>query len=239
MAELEKRSGVHRETIRVYFRHGLLPEPQRPRRNVAVYGEEHVDAIAAIQRLQRENRLTLPEIGSLLNGVAPAAHIGANAFSEIERLVATRVGYDERLVPLESLVPKCTNTLNDARALERLGIVKIVTDDQGEALSLTDSHLVQIWGKMRAAGFSDNLGFGPEMLGFYLQAAEFVAGWEAKTFMERTRDKTPIEDAVHMLEAALPLMLDFFGMLRMRAFMRNIETGKVPTVAAIKDPSLT
>ncbi|WP_390902446.1 MerR family DNA-binding transcriptional regulator [Sphingomonas bisphenolicum] len=30
MRELEERTGVHRETIRVYLREGLIPEPARP-----------------------------------------------------------------------------------------------------------------------------------------------------------------------------------------------------------------
>ena len=35
MRELEQRTGVHRETIRVYLREGLIPEPERPRKTVA------------------------------------------------------------------------------------------------------------------------------------------------------------------------------------------------------------
>ena len=39
MRELEARTGVDREVIRVYFRKGLLPEPHRPARTAADYGE--------------------------------------------------------------------------------------------------------------------------------------------------------------------------------------------------------
>src|SRR3546814_14871113 len=66
MRDLEKRTGVHRETVRVYFRHGLLPEPQRPAPNVADYGEEHVQAILAVRKLQRDDGLTLPQIKEAL-----------------------------------------------------------------------------------------------------------------------------------------------------------------------------
>src|SRR3546814_9620034 len=59
MSDLEKRTGVHRETIRVYFRHGLLPEPERPAPNVADYGETHVQAVLAVRKLQRDDGLTL------------------------------------------------------------------------------------------------------------------------------------------------------------------------------------
>ncbi len=42
MRDLERRTGIGRETIRYYIRFGLLPEPVRPKRNVADYTDEHV-----------------------------------------------------------------------------------------------------------------------------------------------------------------------------------------------------
>lgn len=223
MAQLETRTGVHRETIRVYLRHGLLPPPERPRSNIAIYCERHVEAIAAIQRLQRESRLTLPEIGAMLKGKSPGTGLETNAFSQLEQLLATRVGYDEHLVPIKTLLKESKHARTDAEAMDRLGIITIIEDKRGPGLSLGDSQLVLIWGRMRAAGFVEDLKFVPEMLGFYNQAAEFVAGWEAKTFLERTSGKVDVDAAAAMLEAALPLMLGFFGRLRLKAFMRNID----------------
>lgn len=223
MAELEARTGVHRETIRVYLRHGLLPPPQRPHRNVAIYGEEHVEAIAAVQRLQRENRLTLPEIGVMLKGGAPSNRVEANAFGQLEQLVAARLGYNEHLVSIRSLERQSQYARSDAEALERLGIIQIMRHKKGDRLGLSDAQLVLIWGRMRAAGFVEELDFTPDMLGFYKQASEFVAGWEAKTFMERTEGRVDVNAAASMLEQALSLMLDFFGIMRTKAFMRNID----------------
>ena len=51
MRDLEAKTGVNRETIRVYFREGLLPEPNRPARNVADYGDEHARAVTAVRKL--------------------------------------------------------------------------------------------------------------------------------------------------------------------------------------------
>ena len=52
MKELEAATGIGRETIRYYIREGLLPEPVRPKRNVATYGREHVKRLNLIRRLQ-------------------------------------------------------------------------------------------------------------------------------------------------------------------------------------------
>ncbi|MDB5698956.1 MAG: hypothetical protein JWN69_1760, partial [Alphaproteobacteria bacterium] len=62
MRDLERRTGVNRETIRVFLRHGLIPEPARPKPNVADYGETHVQAIQAVRDLQRNSSMTLRQI---------------------------------------------------------------------------------------------------------------------------------------------------------------------------------
>lgn len=49
MRELEKRTGVGRETIRYYIREGLLPEPDRASRNSASYTDDHVARLKAIK----------------------------------------------------------------------------------------------------------------------------------------------------------------------------------------------
>ena len=50
-----------------------------------------------------------------------------------------------------------------------------------------------------------------------------VAGREAAIFLERTEGKISADQAATMLQSALRVMLDFFGLLRMKAFMRNIH----------------
>ena len=80
MRDLEKATGVNRETIRVYFRSGLLPEPVRSGRNVADYAEAHVEGIRLVRRLQKEEGLTLPQIRAMLAGGPVAAPVAAGAF---------------------------------------------------------------------------------------------------------------------------------------------------------------
>lgn len=222
MRELEARTGVNRETIRVYFREGLLPEPSRPARNVADYGEEHIRAIGAVRKLQRESGMTLPQIKGVIAGAAPQRPMGASAFVHLEELVASRVGVEERLVPIASMLEQNPKAVLDARALERVGIVSIVGRGKSAALSITDAGLVSIWGRMRKVGFDEEHGFPPEIVDYYVAAAEWVAGNEAKLFLERVEGRIGEDEAAAMLEFALPTMLDFFGLIRLKAFLRNI-----------------
>ena len=227
MRELELRTGVHRETIRVFLRHDLIPPPTRPRKTVAEYGEEHVQAIIAVRRLQQESRMTLPQIRAMMSGVPAEERVNANAFTQLEQLVAARVGLQEHLVTLDSLAARYEQARKDARALASVGVVKIVHDAAiGDAVTLTDAELISIWGEMRKVGFLEDLDFRPKMLDFYVEAAKFVAGWEARTFLDRTEGRIGAEPAAAMIEHALPLMLNFFGLLRRKEFMRNIRTGR-------------
>jgi hypothetical protein len=108
----------------------------------------------------------------------------------------------------------------------------------GSKLSITDANLVGIWGSMRQVGFDEERGFPPEILDYYIKAAEYVAGNEAKLFLERVEGRIDELEAASMLEFALPAMLDFFGIIRQKTFLRNIrestQRGKKIKVAAPK-----
>ena len=58
MRDLERASGVGRETIRYYIREGLLPEPERHARNAATYGPAHAERLKtdAVYKAQLEER---------------------------------------------------------------------------------------------------------------------------------------------------------------------------------------
>lgn len=222
MRELEARTGVNRETIRVYLREGLVPEPSRPARNVADYGEEHVKAIMAVRRLQRDSAMTLPQIKHVLRGGVATRPVGATAFSHLEDLLSARVGVKSNLVLLSTLVKQNPHAASDAKALDKIGVISIKNGAHGGALSVTDAGLVNIWGRMREAGFDEARGFPPEILGYYIEAAEYVAGKEAHLFLNKVEGQIDEDEAANMLEFALPAMLEFFGLIRLKSFLRNI-----------------
>jgi DNA-binding transcriptional MerR regulator len=236
MRDLEHRTGVNRETIRVFLRHGLIPEPDRPKPNVAHYRESHVRAILAVRDLQRNSSLTLKQIKEALQGEHGENRVEASAFQHLEALVATRVGIDVQPILIESLAKAFPDAPADAEKLASIGIIDILSSPAGPALSITDTRLVTIWSEMRQAGFTDDTGFVPEMLTFYLEPAEMVASREAALFLERTKGKISEEQAAVMLQIALRVMLDFFGLIRMKRFMSHLhdEAPTKPQRRAIK-----
>lgn len=234
MRELEAKTGINRETIRVWIRHGLLPEPERPARNVADYTEDHVRAIQAVRKLQRDSGMTLPQIKTVMNGGRMSRHLVASAFPHLEELVASRVGVRRGLISLETLVSSNPKAAVDAEALDRIGLITLIPSAKGPKLSITDAGLVDIWGQMRKVGFTEERGFPPEILDFYVDAAEAVAGNEARIFLTEVEGRMEEQDAAAMLEFALPAMLNFFGILRQRAFLRNIAASVSRKKAGIR-----
>ena len=241
MRELEARTGVNRETIRVLFREGLLPKPDRPARNVADYGEEHVRAILAVRKLQQESRMTLPQIKAALNGQGGRTQIGAYALGHLEELVSGRVGVRKGYLPLASLAEQNPTMLVDARILARLGMIELAVEDAGPMISITDAELLNIWSRMRSVGFDEAHGFPPDILDYYVKAAEYVAANEAKIFLEQVEGQMGEDEAAAMLEVALPSMLGFFAILRQKAFLRMIgertRDGETIEVKGLDDPA--
>jgi len=93
MKELEARTGVGREAIRFYIREGMIPQPDKPKRNVAYYNDTHVKRLRAIRHLQQERQMSLARIKSILNS------------AEFDRLAAreTLQGLERLLPALEAL----------------------------------------------------------------------------------------------------------------------------------------
>lgn len=228
MRELERRTGVNRESIRVFLRHGLIPEPARPAPNVADYGDSHVRAILAVRDLQKNSALTLKQIQETLDGEPGEHRVEASAFTHLEALVATRVGIDVQPVLIETLNKALPHARSDAEKLASIGVIEILDSPGGPALTITDSRLVTIWTEMRQAGFTEETGFVPEMLSFYLAPAEMVASREAELFLERTEGKIGEQEAAAMLQLALRAMLDFFGLIRMKRFLSYIHKEEAP-----------
>lgn len=224
MRELEERTGVNREVIRILIREGLLPEPDRPARNAAEYDESHVKGIAAIRELQKGARLTIRQIKALMKGDGGQQLAHGSPYAQLEQLLSHRFGLDNApTISLASLKQRHGAAERDAQAFARMDMLELREGPDGPELSLTDARLVEIWGRIREAGFVDENGFPPENIAFYQTLAQQVAEHEAAIFFNASDGRIEEEKAAAMLHSALPLMLDFFGLLRIKAFMQIVN----------------
>ncbi len=53
MQELARRSGFRASAVRYYLKQGLLPPPERPTANSALYDERHLQGLAALKSIKR------------------------------------------------------------------------------------------------------------------------------------------------------------------------------------------
>ena len=217
MRELEQRTGVRREMIQLYFRNGLLPQPSRPKSNVAIYSDEHVRSIVAVRRLQVERRLSIGEIRQALDGKAAAGQADAVMFEQISQLLAARMDADSRRVPLASIKDRNPKAEQDARAMARIGAIELVTRQRQKYLSHIDAQIVAIWGDMRAAGYTEESGFETEVIAMYVHAAKALAAAEIKAYLDRVPAEWSIEKKAEMARTGLNYMLGLFSLLRMKA----------------------
>ena len=214
MRELERLTGVNRETIRVYLREGLLREPARPKPNVAEYDESHVEGIRAIVDLSNNRRLTLRQIKRLLEGDSGVLPTDPGAYPHLDALVAARSGIDDSLIPVKNVEERNPRAMADARALASVGAVRLRRQEGLWMLSPIDAQIVGLWGDMRDAGFTEQLGFDPSITQFYVNAAQALASEEVEKFLETLDDRVNVEKAATLAKNALDLMLPFFGLLR-------------------------
>lgn len=222
MSELERRTGARREAIRVYFRKGLLPQPKMLKPNVAEYGEEHVRGIQTIRRLLSEKRLSLDEIGRALAGHDAAVPVDAATIRHLDELLASRLGADDSLVPLSSIKDRNPKAEADAKAMHRVGAIELVTRKGERFLSRVDAQIVGIWGDMRAAGFTEKLGFNAELAEIYVKRADDLAQAEIAAFLERVSDFSD-EKKAEWAQAGLTFMMALFSMLRMKSAIKAIK----------------
>ncbi len=231
MRDLERLTGVNRETIRVYFRAGLLPRPERPKLNVAHYSDAHVQAILAVRNLHRGRRIGLAQIRRAMEGDASALPGDAAVFTHLESLVATRIDTGDALIPLSQVEAQIPGAARDARVFARVGAITLRRREGQVHLSRTDMQLLALWSQMRAAGFSEANGFNPEVVDMYVQSANALAHVEVRRFLSIVQGRMNEPHAAELARTAIRLMIDFLGLLRMKAVLRELTAQTQPRPA--------
>lgn len=223
MAELERRSGVGRETIRFYIREGLLPEPERRARNVADYGEVHAHRLKAIKRLQEESFLPLDVIRRVLNGDPSAMPAPSDPFAQLGPLLAERlgVGRGEPPVLVETLVAGDAQMARDIAALEGAGAIATFRSDAGLALTRLDARIAALWRDLRRAGYSADA-FSAENVVNYVEALSQIAATEVERFFEGFAGRIGQADATEKAQAGVEIINGMIAMLRIRFILEEV-----------------
>lgn len=223
MAELERRTGVGRETIRYYIREGLLPEPERRARNVAVYGDVHVEQLKTIKRLQEERFLPLEVIRKILAGDPSALPPATDPFSQLAPLLAARlgVGEGEPVVALDTLIAGDPQTARDVRAFAAAGAIAVGEEGGLRVVSRLDARVVAIWRDIRRAGYGPDA-FPAEMIGLYIDAIAPMAATEVQRFFAGFEGRVGQAEATEKAQAGVELINALIAALRTRFILDEV-----------------
>ncbi len=213
MKDLEAATGVSREAIRYYIREGMLPEPERPRRNVAYYSDEHVLRIRAIKRLQAEQFLPLAAIRDLMRN-ADVRALAEGRGEEIAALMPTMLGDEPERRSLSAVLAASGLARTELDALVRRGIVAVAEDD---TIDSRDAEIVHIWGRVRDAGYRDEDGFDLDHLQRYQDLATWLAGVEVDLFLATLATRHSDTDAARKGAQGLLLANELIGAMHIRA----------------------
>lgn len=229
MKDLERLTGVGREAIRFYIREGLLPEPSRPARNVAVYDSAFVERIRLIKKLQSERFLPLGIIRGLLDGNQPPSPAESDVLAGLDGVVAgNRSAHRSRpSETVEVLADRLGIPVSELSELEKVGAIDIVGRGAKARIEGDSIQLAEQWSRLRRAGFRPELGFGPKDLEIYTQFMDWLVREEVRLVTERLGGRTEPERLREMITTALSTVADVLGLLHQRAVDKAIaEVGR-------------
>lgn len=222
MKELEARTGLGRETIRYYIREGLLPEPEKPRRNVAIYSEDHVGRIQLIRKLKDERFLPLGVIRDLLESPAQG-RIDTPNLVGLEFLLAARLGANaDEARPVKELIETTSLDGADITVLADDGLITIRDEPEGPTLSGQDARIAMLWGEIKDAGFGRGIEYSAHEVKRYKDAAEYLADQEVEHFYDRIPGTRSTEDAAVLAERGLALVEQMFSLLHTKAILKRV-----------------
>jgi DNA-binding transcriptional MerR regulator len=234
MRDLERLSGVGRETIRFYIKEGLLPEPERTGRNSAWYDARFLSGLRLIRELRQKRFLPLHVIKAIVAGDTPPPRDEVRTLLELDGRLFPAVAGAPPAEPerLGTVAKRAGLPASEIRALAAEGAVEITVRAGSEWLDETGQRICELWGRIRRAGFTDALGFGPHRLGLYVDMVRWLARQELAMFAQGVSGKVPTERAVRMAEDGITLVSPMIGLLRKATLLRYISEGNIPDSGA-------
>ena len=216
IGELIKRTGVTRATVHHYVREGLLPEPVKTSRNMALYDANCVERVMLIKGLQAQTRRSLAEVKTLLEDAAD--HDGIRHLQSMLELEALRTqssplcpDSNRQHLTVKQLSERTGFTVREIEEFSALGLVNILTKGRRRVVRPADVAVADALAALAAAGFDDEHGFRPKHAVIYLDSLRSLLHKEVALFLEKTGPDTDPEDLVKKAELAIervsPLLL--------------------------------
>jgi DNA-binding transcriptional MerR regulator len=232
MKDLERATGVSRETIRYYIREGLLPEPERPERNVAWYDAAFVERILLIKRLQSERFLPLSVIKGIVGDVRQLTDVETRALHALDGQIAPpparAAAGPHPPETIARIAKRLGLSVKEIRELADGGAVELVVRDGKASLEGTSVAFLESWARFRQAGFTEDLGFTPGEAALYVETLTGLAREELRRFGARVPARVDADTARRLARDGIDRGNEMIGLLREAILLRLLAAGNQP-----------
>ena len=216
MKDLVELTGLPRQVIHFYIQQGLLPEGHKTGRNMAYYRDEHVARIKLIRQLQHERFLPLKAIRAIFDQTEGAfSPAQRRLLADVKHRLTGTLGGDPGSgrphVDAGAALAAAGLAREDLDQMVEVGLIGTAEGADGRALiAQDDAWMLELWGEMRRAGFTAELGFSARDLAIYDDAVSTLFAREAELITGRVEHVDPARVAA-MVERALPLINTFLA----------------------------
>ncbi|MEZ4373509.1 MAG: MerR family transcriptional regulator [Polyangiaceae bacterium] len=212
MKDLCDLTGLERQVVHFYIQQGLVPPGFKKGRNMAFYGEEHLERIQLVRQLQHERFLPLKAIRAIIEGqddhFTPEQRVLLSAVKARigENLGASAEG--RRTVDVAPLLAQHQVKPHELAQLAELGMLTTMVDKGVTRIPEDDTWILELWGQLRQAGFTSELGFEAKDLAPFESAIEQLFQAE-KTLLAERLSALPPDQVAQLVMRALPLITTF------------------------------
>lgn len=207
MRELEKASGVSRETIRFYIREGLLPEPDRTHRNSATYSEDHLARLVTIRRLRDERFLPLSVIRSLFQG-DQAGWLEPDMLPEIDHLLRARFDSEGEWLSGADFLADNEGDPDHLADMVTAGVIGPAPDGR---ISPRDQRILRLLIDARKVGFTRERGYMDAGMGRIAAVMDSLAEMAVKDFFANVAPHVGELEAADMAERGIGILNQLMG----------------------------
>ena len=230
---LIEATGVTRATIHHYVKEGLLPEPRKTSRNMALYGRDCVDRILLIKGLQKHSRRSLSDVKSLLEGAAGLD--GIQRMREQLEVEATRAQTSplnpDRVstgLTMEVLTERSGFSREEILEMEELGLITARVQRGRKLFEPTEVDVVGALAALAEVGFDQEAGFVPKDAVIYLDALHSLLHKEVAVFLERVPEGSDPQEVLVLARKGVERVTPLLLALRRKLIRELIEAAPLP-----------
>lgn len=225
MRDLERLSGINRETIRFYIREGLLPEPVRASRNSAIYDDTHLQRLLAIRRLRADRYLPLGVIRTLIDTPPADGWDSRTILPHVDRLLRARLDRQGKREQALDVLGEHGRGADELAELEALGVIRTAADG---TVSARDARILRLLNDLDRLGFSAEHGYELRLLRPYIEAIRWLADMQARVFVANTGRHAGDVQAAEMAERGVGLLIELIGELFVRELLARLDSRAEP-----------